>query len=258
MNFLIPGILNFQMRHIYFVGVDDHQKKEFKDSKCVMIISVGQKYHEDGELHAAIKLINKHFGYCNVLVCDTLQRNSMRIEQQDKSEDELYVLAKNVGEQWIERNMKYITTFTIPYVISRWDDWITQSNYQYYHQGVYKLYSDDTSYRDTVDQIAHEFLLRRNGLNIVNQKSDFDSCIKYLLEESAVACLWVEAGYKFDVYPTRSNMAMITAYKKLAQDKVDFEAKSLMLNIKKVSDNTINQLKTEEYKNIATNYILTA
>ena len=84
----------------------------------------------------------------------------MRIEQQDKSEDELYVTAKHAGEQWIKRNMKYISTLTIPYTISRWDEWVTKGNYQDYHQKVCKLYNE-TSYKDTVNQIAHEFLLRR-------------------------------------------------------------------------------------------------
>ncbi len=127
----------------YFVGINDQQKKEFKNSKCVMIISVGQKYHEMGEFYAAIALVNKHFGYCNILVCDTLQRHTMNISQQEVSEDELYVLSKTAGDKWIERNMQYISTLTIPYTISRWDAWIENDRYQHYHEQVYELYNND-------------------------------------------------------------------------------------------------------------------
>jgi signal transduction histidine kinase len=238
----------------YFVGTSDQQKKEFKNSKCVMIISVGQKYHENGELQAAVSLIDRHFGYCNILVCDTLQRHSLAIEQ-NKSEEELAVLARNAGDKWIKRNMQYISTLTIPYEISRWDDWINKDRYRDYHEKVLKLYNSDDIYKKVVEQIAQEFLSRRN--NIKNYNLALDLCIKFLLEESAVACLWVESGYKYDVYPTRSNLAMIMAYNKLVQNEVDFGASSLRLNIKKFADHTINKLKTEEYKNIATNYILT-
>ncbi len=241
----------------YFIGTNELQKKEFKNSKCIMIISVGQKYHEKGELEAAITLINKYFGYCNILVCDTLQRHSICIEQQDKSADQIYTIAKNLGNNWIERNTPYISAFTIPYTISRWDEWIKKDRYQHYYKEVCNLYASDNSYKNTVDQIAEEFLLRRNSLNIPNRSLAFDLCIKFLLEESAVACMWVEAGYKFDVYPTRSNLAMILAYKKLVPCEINLGASSLRLNIKKFSNNSINLLKTEEYKNIATNNILT-
>lgn len=257
-NLIHKAETNYHKKYkAYFVGIDDAQKKEFKNSKCVMIISVGQKYHEDGELLAAIKLINKHFSFCNILVCDTLQKHSIRIDQSDKSDTELYSISKTAGEEWINRNLELISTMNIPYVISRWDEWLENSHYKSYYQKVYHLYNTNMLYKSTVDQIAHEFILRRNLLDKPNQKFAFHCCLEYLLEESAVACLWVELGYKFDVYPTRSNLAMIMAYNKLVPSDINTGAQSLRLNIKKVSDRTINQLKTEEFKNIATNYILT-
>jgi signal transduction histidine kinase len=247
----------------YFIGINDSQKKEFKDSKCIMIISVGQKYHENGELKAAISLVNKHFAYCNILVCDTLQRHSIKIENQDKNEQELYALSKKNGDDWIERNQPYIDNFDIPHTTSRWDDWISQNNYKGYINQVYALYNNDDSYKKIVNEIAEEFLARksRQDLTEAQKKIAFDSSIQFLLEESAVACLWVESGYKFDVYPTRSNMAMIVAYTKLVNEKFGYNSNSLRLNIKKFSNNSqetsVNRFQTEEFKNIATNYILT-
>ena len=111
----------------YFVGVDDQQKKEFKDAKCVLLISVGQQYHEGEKFNSSIKLVNKHFSFCNILVGDTLQRHTLRINHPDISVSDSYYLAKNSGEMWIERNMQYISTLTIPHKISRWDEWINYS-----------------------------------------------------------------------------------------------------------------------------------
>jgi len=131
----------------YFVGVDDQQKKEFKDAKCVLLISVGQQYHEGEKFNSSIKLVNKHFSFCNILVGDTLQRHTLRINHPDISVSDSYYLAKNSGEMWIERNMQYISTLTIPHKISRWDEWLKQDKYQYYSNKVSELYNNDSKYK---------------------------------------------------------------------------------------------------------------
>ena len=242
----------------YFVGINEDQKQTFKHSKCLMLISVGQKYHEDGELLAAIKLVSKHFAFCNILVCDTLQRHSFRaLHDNNKSDEELYNSSMKAGDEWIERNIQPISSMSIPYVISRWDEWIKNNRFKFYYQKVLYLYNEDPNYKEIVDQVANEFINRKRLFEHENHMHSFNCCINYLLEESAVACLWVELGYKFDVYPTRSNLAMITAYTKLVPEDLNIGAQSLRLNIKKISDRSLNQLKTEEFKNIATNYILT-
>ena len=239
-----------------FTNTDEKERKEFKNSKCVLGISVGQKYHENGKFHASIRLVNKHFGYCNILVADTLQRYTMSIKQQNIDEKEIYILSKKAGDAWIERNMRYISELTIPYVISRWDEWLADNRYQYYSKQVSELYNNDAVYKDAVETIACDFLAKRDSLNVKNQKLAFDLCLKYLLEESAVACLWVERGHKFDVYPSGANLVMIMAVHKLLPKEVSAGAKSLQFKTKKNHNHSINKLKAEECKNIATNYIL--
>lgn len=240
----------------YFIGTSEEQKKDFKNSKCIMLISVGQKYHEGGELSAAVKLADKHFAFCNIMVCDTLQRHSLKLDYPQSTDEEIFSLSKKLGDEWIERNTKSLSNFAIPYTITRWDHWIAEGQYLTYHKKVCRLYNDDISYKEIVDKIAYEFLDRKNLINSSRHDSAFDLCVKYLLEESAVACLWVLNGYKYDVYPSRSNLAMITAYNKLVQSKVDYGAKSLSLNIKKFSEKTIDNISVQKYKNIATDYVL--
>ncbi len=239
-----------------FTNTDEKERKEFKNSKCILGISVGQKYHENGKFHASVRLVNKHFSYCNILVADTLQRYTMNIEQQDIDEKEIYILSKKAGDAWIERNMKYISELTIPYVVSRWDEWLADDRYQYYSKQVSELYNNDAVYKDAVETIARDFLLKRDSSNIKNQKLAFDLCLKYLLEESAVACLWVECGHKFDVYPSGANLVMIMAVHKLVPKEISAGSKSLQFKTKKIHNKAINKLKAEEYKDIATNYIL--
>ncbi len=244
----------------YFAGVDEQQKKEFKNSRCIMGISVGQPYHESGKFIATTNLVDKHFSFCNILVGDTLQRHSLQIDHQDKSEEEIYALAKKAGDDWIERNMPTISTLTTPYIISRWDDWIQHEQFEYYHNRVYDLYNNYTAYKNTVDQIAFDFLQRRSKSDLKNPQIVFDLCIKYLLEESAVSCLWACTGYKFDVYPSGSNLAMIVARNKLVCNTIG-STTTVKLTIKKTHDSSINNIqseeyKAEEYKDIATNFIL--
>lgn len=236
----------------YFVGVDDQQKKEFKDAKCALLISVGQKYHEGEKFNASIKLANKHFSFCNILVGDTLQRHTLRINNPNISASDSYELVKNLGEMWIERNMQYISTLTIPYKISRWDEWLKQDKYQHYSNKVFELYNNDSNYKNIIEDIAHSFLSRHNYFNARDRQIAFDLSIQYLLEESAVACLWAEDDYKFDLYP--SDLSTITAYTKLVSSK-GVEARSFKFRIEKLSSNPINNLK-EQPRYIAAHYAL--
>lgn len=208
-------------------------KEEFKNSKVIIPISVGQRYHEDGEFEATIKLINKSFKECTILIADTLKRHSLDLNLQISDQEEVLKTTKRKGQEWLERNVKYIEMLSIPYEISKWDEWINKDEYNAYYHLVRKLYDTDDGYRKVMHDTVNIFLLRDE------RQSDsrwVDCCISYLLEESAVTCLWIKEGFKFDVYPTGDNMAMIGAYERLVQD-FGFRYRSLSLNIKKLSNN---------------------
>ena len=51
-----------------FVGVHKEIRREFKNAGCLLVISVGQLYHEREKFDAAIKLVNKNFAFCDILV----------------------------------------------------------------------------------------------------------------------------------------------------------------------------------------------
>lgn len=235
-----------------FVGVNKETRQEFKNTGCLLIISVGQLYHEGEKFKAAIKLVNKSFAFCDILVSDTLQKYTIYLDNKDKNEDELYILAKKAGDDWIERNMQYISTLTIPYHISRWDEWLVKDKYNFYHEKVRELYNSNITYKNLVDEVAYDFLSRRNYLNDKDEQSAFDSSLKYLLEESAVTCLF-EGLYKFCVYP--SDLHMISTCNKLIHGN---NAQSKMINyrVDKPSHNSLNEFKALNQKYIAANHVL--
>ena len=242
----------------YLIGTNDEEKRIFKNSKCIVPVSVGQKYHEAGEFEAIIYMLNKHFAECTILVCDTLQKYSIAMIYPEKTESEIYDISKKEGDRWLERNLQYIKKLVIPYTISRWDEWFTNPDYNYYHKQVLDLYKHDSEYKEIVDQIVEEFLLRNSRKNIILNKAIWRNASKeYILEESATLCLWVKAGYKFDVYPTGTNAAMQQAYKRLLKSEIGIEYRSLSLNIKKVKQKkSLTQQEQELYKIIATDNIL--
>lgn len=55
------------------------ERKRFPQSTCLMPISVGQTIHEGEKFKAVIKLINKSFKACTILVDDSVQRHTIGI-----------------------------------------------------------------------------------------------------------------------------------------------------------------------------------
>ena len=84
----------------------------FKNSACVLTISVGQKNHESHKLHAAIDAVNKSFNSCIIMLCDTLQRHTLKI-QSDKDENQLYGESLIAGDDWLTRNNLFLSKLTI-------------------------------------------------------------------------------------------------------------------------------------------------
>ncbi len=212
-----------------FRKVTAEDREEFKNSKVILPISVGQKYHEEGEFEATINLINKSFKECTILVADTLRRHWLSMSEYTAGEEELFSLARMGGDKWLERNAKFIQLLSVPYTITRWNDWIEHPEYNDYYNQVIRLYNDDTEYKDVVHKTIQMFLLRGGRYSSSND-SHRDACLRYILEESAVTCLWIKSEFKFDIYPTGDNEPMLQASKKL----IGIHGyRSLSLNIKK-------------------------
>ncbi len=98
----------------YFKDCDIKERAYFKDSNCIMPISVGQQLpvHEDNKLLATVKLANKSFKRCTLLIDDVIQRHTLRIFS-NEPENVLLNNAISEGDAWLERNKPI-------YEISQW------------------------------------------------------------------------------------------------------------------------------------------
>lgn len=184
----------------------------------VLCLSVsGKKVHEGEEFLAVIKLINRSFKECTILIDDSIQRHTMKIDS-SLDEKSLYDLAVEEGDNWLERNINFYSQLKIPYKIMRWDDWSTHQNYNASHRRIVDFYQKNDSYQAAVNKNIEEFLERYQAHHENFQfdyEKAFSYCWEYLMEECAVMCLWAEAGYAFEVYPTSRNKAMTATYELL-------------------------------------------
>ncbi len=76
-------------------------RKFFHKSSCMLLISVGQIYHEGEKLSLVIDLINNKFKTCTIMLCDTLQRYNL---MEDYNEKEAYQLTLRQGAEWLNIN----------------------------------------------------------------------------------------------------------------------------------------------------------
>ena len=68
----------------------EQDKADMVDSDCILHISVGQEYHEGEKLIATMDLINETFRSCTIMLCDTLQRHTLKLSYPNLSDDELH------------------------------------------------------------------------------------------------------------------------------------------------------------------------
>lgn len=211
-------------------------RKLFNQSKCIMPISIGQKVHEGAKFSAVIKLISSYFNSCTILVDDSIQRYTKQIGNQHLSLEELRKIAITEGDEWLERNKPSYEQLTIPYKISRWDDWYKHSDYQSSYNKVNNLYQSDETYRQIVHDNIKEFIERHTAYMDVKEydhQHAFDNCLQYLKEECSVMCLWAIEKYDFEVYPSGRNQAMKATHERLIKPFDPNILKSVGIRFKK-------------------------
>ncbi len=209
----------------------------FASSKCILTISVGQPNHEDDKFFSTILAVNKQFKSCLVMVCDSLQRHTMKISAPQNITD-LHHISNSLGNEWITRNSPAINELIIPYQICRWDHWITHQNFEQKNALIKALYSSDPLFKESVDDTALEFSTRKMSTALVDIDTAFNLSKEYLLEECAVMLLQAEEGYQFEIYPSKRNNAMDYVY----QQVISYTNKNLMraVSIKFKNLNSIN------------------
>lgn len=187
-----------------------NHKKIYPKSRAVLLISVGQGYHEGEKLEAAINLINRtKFKECFIALGDAIQRHNILVERPDMTPEEAHKVANILGDEWLERNKPIYSKLQVPYKIFRWDHWLTTEEYLTSRKTIDHLYKTNELVRENFLQSADKFLHRYEKRIPKTQKIDLqkvlDISIDYLQEEcTIIMSMWIKEGYDFIIYP--SNM----------------------------------------------------
>lgn len=188
-------------------------RKLFHKSSCMLLISVGQPYHEGEKLSAAIDLVNSKFKSCTLMVCDTLQRYNMLEFCNDEN---AYELSLKKGEEWLKRNNTILSKLVIPYNIIRWNDILNHRDYEAKLKKVEVLYQTDFRYKLSFTKTTDNYVLRvTRRSETLDEEKKYQNSLNYLKEECAGMLIWADQGYSFEVYPTKRAEVLEATYELL-------------------------------------------
>jgi hypothetical protein len=161
-------------------------------------ISIGQSYHEDGELKKGLEVLHEHFqnlSYFHVIMADKVQCYSLAIKNNTNPES-MFDEAKELGKTWklkyentIRKEFEGITTFTC------WDDWVSGNFFNAYNKQrdfINKLYQNKNS--ELYKAIEEDILIfekrrtNKGGSSFTDEQKGY--CSECLLQELAVLLVW--------------------------------------------------------------------
>lgn len=198
----------------FFKYLHEVDPSQFKNSQCLLTISVGQQTHEDERFESTVALINDSFGSCILCVDDSLQRHTMALNT-EKDADSFYNRSIKEGDLWLDRNQKYYSQLTIPLQIIRWEKWLNHVNYHAQKEKVKQAIESDPVYQAAFEHSITEFLEKYTKR--LKHPEHFDQiremkarklCFEFILEECTALSLWPELVCHFEVYPNRHNAAI--------------------------------------------------
>jgi hypothetical protein len=207
-------------------------RKQFKVSSSLVLISMDSSSHEGKKFKATLDLVDKSFKNCTILIGDTLYRHNLRREFPMLSEKDIYLKTLKLGDNWIERNQASIERLSIPYQITRWDKWVNHPDFENSLLKIKSCYNTDNHFKSNFDLAVKEYLQR----GVKDNKVDFTACLSYLKEECAVMTLWVTNNYDFELYPSGRNKAMSITYEYLIKPKFPNLLHPVSLRFKKIGN----------------------
>lgn len=194
---------------------DDNFKNLFKDSTCLLTISVGQEVHEAEKFESTIKLVNDSFQSCIILIDDSLQRHTMALDSKENPES-FFEISINEGSLWLERNKIYYNELKNLNKIIRWTDWLRHRHYKIQREKILSLVDQDINYKNSFISSINEFITR--FIQRLENRFYFDMnratqlCFDYLVEECSAFCLLTELNCQFEVYPNQRNSAVAATH----------------------------------------------
>ncbi len=218
----------------------DNDRKNLANTNCLLTISVGQKPHEGKYLYSTIKAISrKNFNSCTIMVCDTLQRHTMKL--MDMSQD-FTKQSYQLGTNWIERNQKYFNELAIPFHFVRWNSWLDHNRFKYYDSIVTELSQTSQEFSRSLHKEGMQFYNRiKKRIPNISKKACLQQSKIYLLEECAAMLIYVEEDFHFDIYPSKRNVALEIIYQNLIEPTQPEKLRPIALNFKGKVNRTVHE-----------------
>ncbi len=185
--------------------------------QVVLLISPGYDYHESNKLSAIINLINKsNFSNCLVVIGDTNYRHTLKISHPQCKN--LYEKAKEIGDHWLERNIKFLDLIKIENTISRWQEWLDHPDYILQREKLDRHYENNAIFREAFESSAEEFVnrfIKHKSAHIPLDEA-IQASIEYLKEECTIIMpMWAKQSINTIIYPNKMLYAMNAVYQEL-------------------------------------------
>jgi hypothetical protein len=215
-----------------FKKVNEEERSSFKDSHCLLTISVGQQSHEDERFKATARLIAESFGACTITLHDTLQRHTAALSSSEEPSFYIDILKKE-GDLWLDRNKEAFELFDFPPKVIRWSEWLNMDSYSVKRKLILDEIERSQSYAELFNKSFEEYLSRYVKRLAEPEKFNFKRaeslCLDYLVEECAVLCLFPEAECEYELYAGTHNEAMKETWKRFICPNYPNKVKSVKI-----------------------------
>lgn len=168
-------------------------------SSFMLGISMGSQNHEGEALEAIIDRINAGgFTHGVIDVADTLNR--YRYIGDGISEKDANEIARQEGDDWLNRNGAILSRLRMPVTVHRWDEWLYHEKFADTIAQIRSLYTNSHALRQALDQDIENFYVRNYGTSeISNERRSLSA--EYYMEELAVAAIMLEEKPSLVMYP---------------------------------------------------------
>ncbi|MES2214631.1 MAG: ATP-binding protein [Pseudomonadota bacterium] len=221
-------------------GIPKEDKDFLKSKTCIMVISVGQEYHEGAKFKATLEMVNSRFKECTIAVCDTLQRHTLCIpKDSDYNTSKLYDLSKSLGDEWIQRNEAVIQTqLKIPSRCVRWDEWFKTARFEEDFKRVKRQYETNEGYKAAIVEVVNTFVERNSKRTPgADKKKFFNHSLEYILEECACMLQWFDGAYDYEVYNAPRSKALAATFAMFEQEKSTYLLRPTVIEFTSIASN---------------------
>ncbi|MEV4436608.1 tRNA-dependent cyclodipeptide synthase [Streptomyces sp. NPDC049585] len=211
---------------------EDAKQLPLHGRKAVLLISVGQRYHEGDKLQATVDLANRSgFGQVTIAVADTLQRTNYT----GLPPEQAYAQALAAGDAWLARNAAILDRLTMSHPVLRWDQALRDPMYPVFRERIEHAYHHEPDYRQavhaTVARFLDRLLARRPDTDTL---AAFHDCLAYLIEElPLIMPTWAHRGHDYVIYPQPMTTAMAETRRRFVATGFPGKAAWLSLRFKK-------------------------